>query len=338
MAIVEWEGWDRETSLSLPNWRTNGGGGSVGADASGAFGYGRAFNAASSGNSFGRNTVFTPLTECWINLHFRYSTIPSSLGSFLRLRQGGNTQCGLGMDNAGNLCAIRGDSTLAGTIAKPPLPTAAWHFMQVRFLVDNAAGQMEVWINNTLHGTLTGLNIRSQATPDCDGWAVSTNVGGMEFDNLIIYTLAGNAPNARTPETRIYTDLPNANGAANAWTRSGGSANFDRVNEQPSNGDTSYNSAASAPLDDLYACASTIPAGALVYAVGAELVARKDDAGVNEIDALLRSGATIYASGATDALSTAYTRYRRIWDTDPAGGSWSVASANAAQVGIRRTA
>lgn len=337
MGVLEFEGWDRETSTALSGWRTNGSGGSITADAAGAFAYGRAFNAASSGNSFGRNATFGPVTECWTNFHFFYTTVPASTGAFYRLRQGGNSQCGLGMDNAGRIVVLRGDSTTVHTFAGV-LPANAWLFIQVRFLASSTVGECEVWINGKLHGTATGLNIQSQATADMDGWQVSTSVGGMQFDNVLIYSLAGAVPNARTPETRLYAALPTGPGSSAAWTRNGGSANWDRVNEQPSNGDTTYNSAASAPLDDLYALPSDIPAGSVVYAVAAELVARKDDAGTNEIDALIRSGGTTYAGGAPVALSTTYQRFRQMWATDPATGvAWTIANANASQIGIRRT-
>jgi len=82
-----------------------------------------------------------------------------------------------------------------------------------------------------------------------------------------------------------------------------------------------------------------VPAGSIVYGVAVHATARKDDAGTNNLDLILRSGGTNYASGNPNGLTSSYVRYRSLWDIDPATGTaWTVSGANASSAGIRRTA
>lgn len=338
MALLDFEHWHRETNLSLPNWfnHTTGLGQNVTADGTGPFNYGRSWAAVNVGTSTGRVLAFTAVTEIWINLHVHRAT--NSTGTLFMLMNSSTDQCGLRRTAAGALEIIRG-GTLVATVPSFLLPALAWHFVQVRFLVSGTTlGQAEVWVNNVQVYSGTGLNLRNAATDAIDGWRVSGSSPEDRIANVVLYSPTGAVPNARTPETRIYAELPNAAGAASAWTRNGGAANFDRVNEQPSNADTSFNSAAAAALDDLYACPSSIPAGSIVYGVANEMVVRKDDAGPDEVQCLIHSGATTFADGISKPLSTTYQRFRHLWTTDPATGlAWTVGNANAAQVGIRRT-
>jgi hypothetical protein len=132
--------------------------------------------------------------------------------------------------------------------------------------------------------------------------------------------------------------LPNGAGASSGWTPSAGS-NYQNVDEQPNDGDTTYNSTTTVGAEDTYACPASVPAGCAVYAVAVEADVRKDDAGTNDADALLRSGGVNYASGSPLSLTTQYQRLTRIWKTDPAtGAQWTVANANASQPGVKRTA
>jgi hypothetical protein len=336
MALLDWEGFDRETA-NLGIFSTFSG--DISSDNSGAFSYGRYFYRASAqASSAGRYNSFANAATAFIQCHIYFSAAFQNYVQ-LWLMDGSTNQIGFRVGSDGKPQIVRGDGTVLASAANS-VALNTWHFFQFKATVADAGGTAELRLNGQTIATYTG-DTKNTANAYVNGWKAEATTSGLAawFDNIVVYSDTGNAPNTWTPETRIYEDLPNGAGATTEWTASAG-ANWQCVDEQPSNGDTDYVSAASSPLTDVYAFpASTVPAGSIVYAVAVHATARKDDAGTNNLDLILRSGATNYASGTSDGLTSSYVRYRRMWDNDPATGtSWTVSGANAASAGIRRTA
>jgi hypothetical protein len=330
MAILDWESFARETAdlniFSNNNWV-------ISADNSGPFGYGR-FASATAG-TMQRLSWYPTVNEKWWQAHIWFDAVPSNLPLRIHAMLGSGEQCEVRFDTSGVVQVWRG-SALLGASTKP-YPVNGWFFCQIRFNCLTSAGAVEVWINGSQYVSVNG-NTANQNANGSNGWKISyISPSVCRVTNVLVYSTTGAAPNSRTPETRIYDTLPTGAGGATQWTPSAG-ANWQCVNEQPSNGDTTYVSAASAPLTDTYSCPAEATAGSIIYAVAVHATARKDDAGTNEVDGVLRSAGANYANGAPASLSASYARYRWLWNTDPATGTaWTVTGANAAQPGIRRT-
>lgn len=332
MALIDYEGFDRETDMALSNWFQFGNG-TISADNTGVLGYGRYCVPSDVFGSF--RTMPATGGPVWMQAHIFQPTPPSG-GRIFAWRLGGTLQCEVRLQ-ADLRVSFHRDFVNLATTPLPVMALNAWYFVQFRAVISNSVGSMQLWVNGQNVLSITGANTSNSGASSCDQWAIYSN-NGTRFDNVLVYDETGAAPNARTPETRIYTELANAAGATTEWTPSAGS-NFQNVDEQPNDGDTTYNSAASSPLTDLYAYPSTVPAGAIVYAVGVEYDARKDDGGTNEVDALIRAGGTTYAKGEVKGLTTSYQRFKATWTTNPSTAAvWTPAEANAAQAGIRRTA
>ena len=330
MSLLDFEHAARETNSALSNWFSSTDM-AVRADGTGPFGYGRAMFTFSTVRNLPGN-----YTTLWANFHFYQFGAASATGLIFSFRDAGSNQVSVGLDNLNRVYVAVGASIVA-TSAPNVWALNAWYFLQLRASIANAGGNIQVWLQGTKIIDFTG-DTQSTANNYVNQWQLSRNNNNTDLANVIIYDEVGNAPNARTPETRIFADLPTGAGAATAWTPSAG-ANWQNVDEQPNDGDTTYNSAAAAALDDLYGFpAGTIPGASVVYAVAHEFDVRKDDAGTNDVDSLIRSGGTTYAKGTPVGLTSTWQRFRAVWDTDPAtGAAWTVANANAAQVGIRRT-
>lgn len=329
MALLDFEHFGRETNLALSNWFTaTGGGMSVSSDGAGPFDYGRYCNA---GGSISKYSAFADQTTIYAQFHLWATGLTEDY--CFTFTSGSTVQCSLRYRADGKLRFARGTTTALGDSAAPVIAINAWYFIQIRVNIA-AAGSYEVRVNGQTVISGTG-NTQALAGFGADGWQIRN----LRFANILLYNESGTqAPNTWTPETRIYADLPNAAGASSGWTPSA-AANYQCVDEQPNNGDTDYVSAAAAGPVDSYACAATAPAGTNIYAVAVEIVARKDDAGTNEVDCLLRTGGSDFASGSSAALTTTYQRFRRLWTQDPAtAAAWTRANANAAQPGIERTA
>jgi hypothetical protein len=335
MALLDWEGFDRETA-NLGIFSTFMG--EISSDNSGVFGYGRYLyrTLPSQASSAGRYNCFPNIATVFIQCHIFFN---NAFQNYVQvwLTDGSTNQIGFRIRNDGKPQIVRGDDTVLANAANS-VALNTWHFFQFRATVADSNGTAELRVNGQTIVTYTG-DTKNTTNAYVNGWRVEASSAGQNgwFDNIIVYSNTGNPPNTWTPETRIFDVLPTGAGDTTEWTPSAG-ANWQCVNEQPSNGDTSYVSAASSPLTDVYAFSTPVPAGAIVYGVAVHATARKDDAGTNNVDGVIQSGGTNYAKGSPQALTSTYVRYRWLWDVDPATSApWTVAAANAAQAGVRRT-
>jgi hypothetical protein len=331
MALIDYEHFARETNASLSNWFNVSDGG-ISSDNTGPYGYGRYINPSTTWRNLPGD-----YQTLWANLHFFQNATPNNNQPFFSFRDGSSTQVAIGLDASYRITVFVG-GTVVATSSPNAFAVGAWYFVQLRAHIANAGGNIQVWLQGQQVINFTG-DTQNTANAYANQWLMTRNANQTWQTNLIIYDETGNAPNARTPETRIYADLPTGAGASSGWTPLSGS-NWQMVDEQPNDGDTTYNAAGSSPLDDLYAYpAATIPTGSVVYAVASEMDCRKDDAGTNDVAALVRTGSTDYEHSSVYGLTASYQRLRSIWDTNPNTlSAWTVSEANGAQIGIRRKA
>lgn len=328
--ILDYEHFGQETNLALPNWNISDLFGSVSGPGEGPFGIGRYYY---SSNPSGRNIGFTNQTTVYYNLHAYIASV--NYEDFLILYEGTSQQIKIGRDNTGLLTAYRGGTAL-GNSGTRLIHISDWYFIQLRVVIHPSAGSIELRIQGAPWITLTGINTVATANAWVNGWGVG---GHVRYTNVVIYNESGDEPIIWTPETMIYSDRPSGPGSLTDFTPSA-APNWGCLDEVPNNGDTDYVLAAAAPASDLYACpAALVPAGSIVYGVGVELDARKDDAGVNDLAALLKSGVTTAQGASTFNLTSVYARYRQVWTQDPnTAAPFTVAAANAVEIGQRRTA
>lgn len=335
MAIVDYEHFAKETNGFLSGWFDFLGDCYPQADGSGPFGYGR----AATGYRFGRN--FSPaINDFWVQFHFYVPSTasPYSPETILQLSTAAFVDHANLSVNFATRTIIMDYQTGSTPCNAGSFAYDSWNFLQMRLHIGNLDGSIQVWQNGLLIGSLNNIDTEATGGPTAHMWRLSSG-NQVRFANLVIYTESGNAPNARTPETRIYAVQPNGAGAATDFLPTGAATNWQTQTDNPNDGDATYTAAAAAPASDLFTTSSNaIAAGAQVYAVGVEIDARKDDAGTNEIDELIRSGGTTFAAGSPAPLTAGYQRFRRFWDRDPAtAAAWTIAAANNAQVGYRRT-
>lgn len=334
MALVDYEHFAKETNGFLSGWFDILGDCFPQADGSGPFGYGR----GARGFQFGRN-LSPAINDFFVQFHF-YLPSTSSVDpptTFLQLKNAAGTDHVSFTMNFVTRTIIMNYQTGSTNCAIGSFAYDSWNFIQFRVHIGNADGAIQVWQNGSSIGSVVNVDTENTGGPTCHKWTL-TSGNQIRFANLLIYTESGNAPNARTPETRIYAVQPNGAGAATDFAATGAATNWQTQVDNPNDADTTYSAAASAPASDLFTCPSSPIGGATIYAVAVEIDARKDDAGTNEIDELIRSGGTTFAAGSPSPLTAGYQRFRRFWDLDPAtAAAWTASNANAAQVGYRRT-
>lgn len=336
MAIVDYEGFGGESNFSLAGWWSLPRANSVSSDGAGPFGIGRYMTGSPSNFRIERTSAFAnEAGRAWIQGHV-YLPAVASQGDLFHFMDAASSQCYCCVNTALKIEIRRGDNTLIATSTNT-ITLNAWHFIQFGCTVANS-GSAEVWVDGVQWVTASAVDTQQTANAYSNGWACAGL--SFRFANIVVYNSTGDAPTARTAiDTIVYCSLPTGAGNLTQLTPSAGS-NWQNVDEVANDGDTTYNSSAAAVQSDLYSHAGgQVPAGSTVYAVGVEAVARKDDAGTNEIKLGIRSQTTNTFHAVVDALSNTYTRYKRFWTVDPAGGgAFSVTNANAAETGVQRSA
>ncbi len=298
----------------------------------GAFDYGRCWQGLNINYWFARD--FANQNIVWINFHFFRTGFQIPTQHFFELRDGSSTQLALRNNDQNRLTLYRG-STLIAT-ASEPFTDSVWAFVQIRALIASSGGSCEVWLDNKKVIDFSG-NTQNSANAWVNRWYLKGSESSRHrIDNLVVYNETGAVPNERTPETRIYSDLPESDDLAE-WTPNAGGNNYSRVYQNPPDGDTTYVQAASAPLTDRYGLASSVPPGSTIYALAVQGVFRKDDVGDNDVKFLVRTNSTDFEAAAALSAAGSYAWRRSIWTENPdTAAPWTPSAANASQIGIKR--
>jgi len=312
------------------------------------FGYGTtgAFNPGvfSYGNCFGGNGVAIsgPLPSSYstifANFHWKVNTT-NNIRVFSFKDSAGTYQFTISQVGS-KLTVLRGDHYGTGVVlATGPTTIIAdsWYFLQLKLVVNSSTGSCILKIGEVEEINVSGVNTQATANANVAQWYFSSAASNYNYiDNLVFYDETGGVMDDFTPETRVFGQFPTGDGALTEWTPSAG-ANYENVNEAYDT-DTTYNSADTAGMRDLYAYPSPVPAGTAVYAIKASATFRKDDVGENTCNILVRSGGSNYeaTNGPFQSLGS-YLYHSYIMTVDPNTGlEWTITNANAIQTGIIR--
>jgi hypothetical protein len=130
-------------------------------------------------------------------------------------------------------------------------------------------------------------------------------------------------------EVTIVTQLPDGDGATNAWAPLGAGANYVEVDEATEDGDTSYvsiDNAVTANGDDLYTYPDFgIPAGATVHAACVSPYSKALDATARNIAGITDDGSNQEVIDATALIQDEYRRTKHITELAPDGTVWTPA-------------
>jgi hypothetical protein len=213
----------------------------------------------------------------------------------------------------------------------------SWVNWQVKVVIDNAVGSVELRKNNSPADvySITNINTRSASTNNYVNvmGLGSGNSVNWYVDNLFVNSSVGAAPTSWPGQVRAVQLMPNADTATKAMTASTGTTNYSMVNELKENGDTNYVFGSVAGNVDLYAITPLAAVPAAIVAVATKNFMRKSDTGARTATTEINSGGLIQDQ-ATINLATTYQWQTVYFPTDPnTGATWTFAGVNALQIG-----
>jgi hypothetical protein len=227
-----------------------------------------------------------------------------------------------------------------------------WYYLLWYLKADGSAGASSLSLYD-LSGDITGTGVTPTEEWNVSGvdtqstanayvnrfriWAYHHSNGNTYIDDLYVADDQFQGP------VRIYPAAVTGDGAANQWTRSSGSNNYEMVDDalaSAGDGDSTYNSSNTGGQQELYTHAGITPDGP-VRCVQAEYIDREDDAAGRSLKPVLRSGGTTYDGANVRLCPAAYgaPHLHQAWPLDPATSvEWAAAAVNAAQPGMESVA
>jgi len=178
------------------------------------FNYGQGIQGGAGGSvtkNFGSNesTVYVALA------YYRAGALSGTTAEcYVYLQDGATKQCTIVFESSGNIVLKSGSES--GTVLATYTAAYAqdvWSHFQIRVVISNTAGSMTVRKNGSpsdTYASATTLNTRGGTTNNyCNtavfvGWANSV----ARFDDLLIYSSSGGAPNTWVGDTRAIALMP----------------------------------------------------------------------------------------------------------------------------------
>ena len=331
MALLFCESFDWSTTSAdyLAKWAGGLAGGSVIVGAGGRNGS----NGMNYDNGALTKGVGTPAT--FIS-GFAYKWGSAGARVFGVAYDGASLQDDLYVDATGLLSVRRGGSVVLATSTRA-IALSQFYFIEWKVFIHASAGTVEVRVNDEVWISATGLNTQATANAYVTSVGIAAPGGSslQTFDDFYICDTTGTANTTFLGDIRVQAILPTGAGATTGWTPSAG-ANYQNVDEAAENGDTDYNSTATAGAIDTFAMGNVSPSTGSVKGVQHQPVVRKDDAGTRTVAPIARIGATDHVAGAGVNVNTTYAPVVVMAETSPAtGAAWTIAEVNAAEFGVK---
>lgn len=311
------------------------------------FGVGQGIRLATSGltgdvqlsYAFGKNS-----STVFINFaHMRVAAISGSTSQHkFRLYDGATVQCTLHLDNAGSMRFFRGDAaTLLGTYSGAYGGSGTWNHFQVKIVINNATGSIEIRKDGSPINDFEVLGIDTASTANNFATSIdlacgSTNPDTHHLDDVWIFDsdVVAGEPSDWIGDCRAYQVPPNSDSAI-ALSRSAGATNFSNVDELIQSS-TDYVFGATAGLTDEYGnggLGSDPPD--LILGLSCRIAVQKMDAGPRTVTSRIRSNG-VAADATARTISTTLLQYSFRHDLNPdTGAAWTAAEIAAMTGGPR---
>jgi len=275
----------------------------------------------------------------------------------------GTAQVTLHTNNDGTLTVRRG--TYAGTVLGTTafaLSINTFYYIELKVVIDDTVGAIDVVVDNVNRLSILGtvgvpVDTKNTSNATWSGFLLGTNsapgsttMNQRWTDLYVLDGTDGTIIGQRDAFASVLGDIKveylaaqAGNGSNTGWTTSTGSDHGAMVDDGASgpNGDTDYNSSATAGTKDTYTLANLPTSAVSIIAICPIYSVSKDDSGSKYVAPVYRLGGTDYVSAtAVQAPSPgSYSMLTEIVSKSPATGiTWSTTEVNALEAGLQVTA
>lgn len=257
-------------------------------------------------------------------------------GRLFAFFDGSTLGVGLRLNADGTLSVYRGTSTLLGTTSSQ-LTTGTWFYIEMKVLVHDSTGTVDVKVNET-----SWLSLTSQDTKEgSNSYHTACRMGEVGsfvfFDDMYLLDASGSANNDFLGNCRVSALAPGSAGDSTQWTPSAGS-NYQCVDDgELLDEDTTYNETSTNGHQDLYHYGNLPSEAATV--IGVQIITEtRVTSGSVGLSSTIKTGTTTSQGSADTITSTSYVTSFRVEEEDPdTSTAWTVSGVDGAQFGIHAT-
>lgn len=236
------------------------------------------------------------------------------------------------------MSVLRGNTVLL-TTTQQVLP-GSWDYIELEFLIDPSVGFANLYINNSLAGSVTGVNTQNLATSAVTQVTLGTNstlntiTDGVYYDDVYVTDTP-----SRLGEQRVLTTYVDADSTPSEWgTSTPSAAPYTMLDETLCDGDTTYIYSGTAGASAIFSTQNPSVVPTSVQAVQIGGFARKTDTGARGVQLQYVDGAGSTFNSSTFVLAggPGYGRQLSLYNTNPGTGlAWTAAELNAMRIGVR---
>lgn len=246
-----------------------------------------------------------------------------------------NVQVCVHIDNAGVLTVRRNTNIILGTSGQS-LPFFEWAYIEFKATINDTTGSYELRINGDTWISATGVDTQNTTNAYISSMRYMGGGNVTYWDDLYICDTLGTTNNDFLGECAIETLYPTADNAV-AFSRSGGTTNYENVDESYADDDTTYTYSATLNAEDLFDYGNMTATNAgTVFCVSPNIMCRKETAGGRKIAARAKSGAN-NTTGSSQTVAANYRARLEPLEEKPGGGAWTKSDVDAAQFGYKIT-
>jgi hypothetical protein len=282
-----------------------------------------------------RKVVQTGETYNELIVGFSLYVTNSTSSSIFQFYNSANVSNGLILQHDGierRLEVFQGSLLMASKRGSIQLNT--WNYVEIRVKFGFFDGEVELRINGEVVGVVTNVETigSSSLHPSADGFRLFRQ----RFDDLYMLTTSGTSNTDFLGDVTIDTRFPGANGLTNLWQASGASNNFEAVDENPADDDTTYVTTNAANNTDFYVLFSLNATTGSIKGIGMTGKCRRETAGGRRVAFVGRSGGMVSDDSLEHVLDTTYDFFQTVVENNPGTGSpWTITEFNNGEFGVR---
>jgi hypothetical protein len=297
----------------------------------------------STGGAYIRKNLQSNQATLIIKIAFKPANYGGSSGAgnpFLAVLDAGTAQCYFQLLPSGAVTVY--SSAMVAETGPGVIALGQYYGIEIEITIGSSTGAVQIWVNGFQVLTATGLNTQRSSNAYANQVAIGdiadNNLSGY-FDDFRVWDSTGSSQNAPLgTDSRVVTKLPSGAGSTTQWTPNGAAANWQCVDDNPPDGDTTYVSSSTIDNVDTYAMPTAGFTAAPVTVVS-RIYARKDDGATRAEEIGVQSSGSAL-SGGNPTLGSTYAFYDGNCSVeDPHTlAPWTAAGADAAEFWMMETA
>lgn len=214
-----------------------------------------------------------------------------------------------------------------------------WYFIELK-IVFGVTGSLELRIEGMTIGSATSVD--TKGTIGGAGFTHINYYSGYNdyhyFDDIYVCDGTGATNNTFLGPSSVYTLFPNAAGTTTNMTPVGAASNWDCVNENNYDSNTTYVQTSAVNQIDYYNVSNLGVSPANVYGVKVGSISCKGTYGTRTMRNKIKLGASVVDGATSDPqIYLNYRKMEELLETKPGGGAWTAADVDALEVGIEST-